>query len=351
LKILVLYEELAGYFVNCLNTLAQNHACSIVVYCKKKNPDAPFEFNTIHSNVQIRDRGSLTGAQLIAEIKKIEPDVAFIGGWMHPPYLQVIKKIKFANCILFMDNKWKGSLRQILGSLYFRLKLKPYINSAFVPGCKQSLFAQKLGFKKQNIALGAYVCDFKLFNAAFEKNKAQKEAIFPKRFLYVGRYVKEKGLETLWQAFVETKNETKNEWELWCLGTGPIARLEHPAIKHFGFVQADAMDDIIQKTGVFVLPSTFEPWGVAVHEYAAAGFPLLCSNEVGAAENFLVEEKNGFIFEADSKEGLKMYFQKFMQMSQQDLNAMSHYSAKIAATQRPDIWATNFIKLSKNVSN
>ena len=32
----------------------------------------------------------------------------------------------------------------------------------------------------------------------------------------------------------------------------------------------------------FVLPSTFEPWGVAVHEFAAAGYPLILSDAVGA---------------------------------------------------------------------
>ena len=65
-----------------------------------------------------------------------------------------------------------------------------------------------------------------------------KKINFPKRFLFVGRYIKRKGLLDLWESFVQLQEESPNDWELWCVGKGPLYkdRIIHPKIKHFGFV-------------------------------------------------------------------------------------------------------------------
>lgn len=46
------------------------------------------------------------------------------------------------------------------------------------------------------------------------------------------------------------------------------------------------MTNLMKQCGVFILPSRIEPWGVVVHEFSAAGFPLLLSDQVGSAESF-----------------------------------------------------------------
>jgi len=348
LKIVVLYEELAWYFVNCLNVLANDHNSSITVFCKKTNPNAPFQFKFVHPNITINDRSTFSETALLNEVKKIGPDTIFLGGWIYKPYLEVIKKSGIKNCILGIDNQWNGSLKQMLGSIYFKLTLKPYIQSVYVPGSSQFTFAKKLGFTQDKISKGAYCCDVDLFHKAYEENKLAKQTSFPKRFLFVGRYAKEKGIELLWEAFTELQQEAPNDWELWCLGAGDILPAQHLKIKHFGFKQPNELDDIIKNTGVFVLPSLFEPWGVVVHEYAAAGFPLLCTDKVGAIDTFLQDKKNGFIIEAGDKNALKINLKKFIAMSQEELNLMSENSAKISSLITPQIWAGNFIKLYKN---
>ena len=214
-----------------------------------------------------------------------------------------------------------------------------------MPGKEQAMFARYLGFSEKHITDGAYCCDVKLYSAYNEKHKAGKGAIFPKRFLFVGRYAREKGIEDLWQAFIEWQNENSNEWELWCLGKGDIKPPVHQKIRHLGFVQAEALDDIIRNTGVFVLPSTFEPWGVVVHEYATAGYPLLCSNKTGAAGAFLQDGKNGFMFDAGNKEQLKEKMNKFSTLNQDELNAMADHSVKMAAKITPAVWAKRFMTM------
>jgi glycosyltransferase involved in cell wall biosynthesis len=101
----------------------------------------------------------------------------------------------------------------------------------------------------------------------------------------------------------------------------------------------------VQQTGVFVMPSLFEPWGVVMHEFAAMGFPLLVSNKVGASECFLEENKNGFSFQAGNINSLKEKLKMIMQLQPEQLNLMGECSYKLAEKITPGSWANTLIKM------
>ena len=56
----------------------------------------------------------------------------------------------------------------------------------------------------------------------FDNYNKLKKNNNPKRFLFVGRYIKRKGILDLWNSFVQLNNEVSNNWELWCVGTDAI---------------------------------------------------------------------------------------------------------------------------------
>ena len=346
MKILVLYEELAWYFINCVNEAAASHGAKILIICRKTNPVAPFEFPFIHPNIEIRVRDEHSEEELRSTVQTFGPQGILLGGWSNKFYLKLVKRLKVRTAIAF-DNHWHGSMRQRLGALYFRLCIKPHVRAAFIPGNPQRAFANRLGFGDAHIQEGAYCCDHALFSRYYETHRQEKERSYPKRFLYVGRYAEEKGVQQLWDAFREWQNEKPNEWELWCAGKGPLQARAHPKIRHFGFLQPGQLDELIRATGVFVLPSTFEPWGVVVHEFAAAGYPLLCSRETGAASQFLAETANGYQLRGGSKQQLKEKMNTFSSLSQKDLLAMSQESVRLAATLTPSVWAQRFMRLFK----
>jgi glycosyltransferase involved in cell wall biosynthesis len=345
MRLLILYEELAWYFVNCLNFLAQQRDIKIIVYSKQINAVAPFKFDYVHPNITIYYREDYTEKVLLKNCKSFYPQMVYLAGWAYKPYIHVIKSLPTSNTVIGFDNQYAGTLRQQLGILYFRLKLKPYIKTAFVPGLQQHAFAKKLGFKEEHIAQGAYCCDSELFADYHSENKTLKEHSFPKRFLFIGRYASEKGITLLWESFLELQVETPNEWELWCVGKGDIEPIIHPKIRHFGFLQPFELKQIISNTGVFVLPSTFEPWGVVIHECATAGFPLLSTNKVGAVSVFLIDGENGFIVKANDKPALKLQLKKFMSLSNKDLNLMAEKSVEISTKITPSKWVDSLMKL------
>ena len=343
MTVLFLYTELADYFLKCCDELSKTAEVHLIRW--PVNKEAPFQF--VHSSeIKIYDKNSYSQEQLKKLISGINPDMIVCSGWVDKDYLKLTKiysgKIP---TVLTCDTHWTGSLKQHLATILSRFFLLPVFSHIWVPGKAQVAYARKLGFKSKKIREGFYCCDLAKFNAVYAKYKLQKNQVFPKRFLYVGRYYDFKGISDLWSAFTQLQKETPNDWELWCLGTGSIAPIEHPKIRHFGFIQPKDLEPLLQQSGVFVLPSRFEPWGVVVQEYAAAGFPLLLSKAVGAQESFLEEGKNGFSFAPMNILELQNGLKKVTNLSAKELILMSEKSNDLAQKISPQKWVANVFNI------
>lgn len=337
MTVLFLYTELADYFLKCCDELSKDNEVHIVRW--PVNKEAPFKFS-FSEKIKIYDKNEYSGSRLSALIKEINPDILICSGWVDKDYLKATKNyFKKIPTVMTCDTHWTGSLKQYAALILSRFFLLNTFSHAWVPGKAQYSYAKKLGFKPDRIAEDFYCCDLVKFNTTYVNLNPARETEFPKRFLYVGRYYDFKGISDLWEAFIQLQEEQPNDWELWCLGNGTLPPAQHPKIKHFGFVQPADLEPIIGQTGVFVLPSRFEPWGVVVQEYSAAGFPLLLSNAVGAREAFLEEGKNGFSFAANNPSEIKKQLKKILNLSSKDLLLMSEKSHKLAQKISPQKWA------------
>lgn len=346
-KILFLYTELADYFLSCVAALVQEYEVEVHIVRWPVNKEAPFRFN-LPEGVKVYDKHEYTRQELLQMVQKIRPSLIFCSGWLDKDYVAVAKSFdKKIPVVLGLDNHWFGHAKQQVARLLAPFTLQRIFTHAFVAGVPQAVYANKLSFAPNRILQGYYSANVPAFHKQFQDNLQRKSAGFPKRFIYVGRYVPQKGLDILWEAFASLQTEQQNEWELWCLGTGPLqqAAISHPQIKHFGFVQPDKLCEFIDKTGVFVLPSLFEPWGVVVHEFAAAGFPLLCSDKVGAATAFLDHGQNGYTFQAGNVASLQAAMKLVMAKSEQELVQMGERSVALALENTPSIWADKLMKL------
>jgi glycosyltransferase involved in cell wall biosynthesis len=338
--LLVLYEELAGYFLSCVRTLASEYHCAVHVVHKEVNPEAPFVFDPI-PGVTFYPREKYSEATLLALAQQLSPNAILCGGWIQPAYRKISRQfVAHIPVILAFDNQWKGTWKQWGGSLISPFYIQTCFNRCFVPGAQQKTFALRLGFQESDIRTGLYSCDQGFFSQVYHESLPTKTACYPRRFIYAGRYIPAKGIHLLWDAFMDCLKEEPSSWELWCLGTGPEKPLLHPQIRHCGFVQPAQVPELMKQTGVFVLPSLFEPWGVALHEFVAAGFPIICSTEVGAAEYFLRSTENGFRFQAGQKEELKVCMKKIMRLSDSALLQMGQKSNELSSQITPLSWAS-----------
>jgi glycosyltransferase involved in cell wall biosynthesis len=68
---------------------------------------------------------------------------------------------------------------------------------------------------------------------------------------------------------------------------------------HFaGFQNQTEIPRYFALADIFVLPSIRESWGLVVNEALCFGLPVVISNQVGAADDLVRDNVNGFIFEA-----------------------------------------------------
>ncbi len=343
MTVLFLYSELADYFLKCCDELSATNEVHIIRW--PVNNEAPFHFN-FSEKIKVYDKKMFSENQLSQLASKINPDIIVCSGWVDRDYLSLTKRyFKKIPTVLTCDTQWRGSLKQYLAVFLSPFFLLNTFSHAWVPGEIQAKYLNKLGFKKGIIKKKFYCCDLTRFNAIYNKQKNQKHLAFPKRFLYVGRYYNFKGITDLWEAFIELKAENSNDWELWCLGVGDITPIKHPHIKHFGFVQPKDLEPILSQCGVFVLPSRFEPWGVVVQEYAAAGLPLLLSNSVGAKEVFLEESKNGYSFLSGNVSNIKQHLKKITELSDKELLLMSEKSNALAQQINLKDWANTLSEI------
>lgn len=339
-KIVFLYTELAGYIEACLEELA---ATGYQVYCfaYPVNPEAPFQFSS-NSKCFYFNRFDFSNDALKSKVLGLDPDLVVCSGWIDDGYLEVCKSVNYhVKKVIALDNKETGSLKSKLSLLRARFKFRSIFDYAWVPGLPQKAYAEKLGFDADDIFLGFYTADFERYSKI---EWSAKKATFPKRFIYVGRYVEFKGVRELWNAFL---NLNQGEWELYCAGQGQLfdKRTEGKGIHHLGFVQPSDLDKFVAEGGVFVLPSHKEPWGVVVHEFASAGFPMICSDQIGAASAFLNEGENGFIIPPKNRKLLAAAMQKMMNLSDQELYAFGAKSKELAG----QITITDWLGIIKKI--
>ena len=339
--VLFLYSELAEYFLACVTKLQDLYNPDIHIVRWELNKQAPFNFK-IPEEVNIYSKDDLDLDQLYTLVEDIDPDLIFCCGWMDKDYIEICKHFrkKGTPVIAGMDNHWKGTLKQYIAQLISPFTFQKYFSHFWVAGKPQKKYAEKLGFKDQKIIEGCYSADVDFFSSLYKQKQKNSERTYS-RFIYVGRYLQRKGLNELWNAFREFKNKRKTDWELWCLGTGPLEvnKASHPNIRHFGFVQPKELAYYIKKTDVFILPSHHEPWGVVVHEFAAAGFPLICSDNVGAATAFLEDKKNGFLFESGNQDDLENKMHQMADLTREQFYEMVEISLEKSKKITPETWS------------
>lgn len=347
MRVLILYTELAGYVLGNINRFLDEHRDSNVLLIHYPiNSEAPFQFKAPDASEFIEY--SVNSEESIQNrINLFNPEIILCSGWSNKFYLKVVKSFKSNQVkkVICFDNQWKGTLKQRILVLISRFYLLRIFQFAWVPGLPQKDYAIKLSFKPNSVFTGLYPADTELFTSIGSK-KLLKQKQCPKVLLSIARYIPQKDLTTLWKAFISANEKTGNQWRLKCIGLGELydERIQNPFIDHLGFKQPYEMESILLDSGVFVLSSIEEPWGVVVHEMALSAMPMVLSNKVGAGSMFL-EASNGLLFESGNVESLENALLKIMNLSNDELQSMSKSSFEIGHRLLSKDWYGTLLKI------
>ena len=186
-----------------------------------------------------------------------------------------------ASVILGMDSPWRGTAVQRLSRWRLR-SIVQHSDMVVTAGTRSAEYARHMGVRVDRIRSGYYGFDFDRFSPVADRRVSASNA-WPRQFLFVGRYVAQKDLPMLLQAYAEYRAGVADPWGLTCCGSGPEAHLlrDHAGVVDGGFTQPADQPDMFAKHGAFVLASNFEPGGVVLA--AAAAADCRCSARLRAA--------------------------------------------------------------------
>jgi len=276
--------------------------------------------------------------QAIADrVAGFQPDVVIVPGWLHPPFRQLTKEPRLQNAafVMAMDTSWRGTLRQHIARYALNGFLKQ-IDCVMVCGERAWQYARRLGFSEDRIFQGNYGFDMEAHSAAAD---ARDHNNWPRRFIFVGRYVAAKGLDTLLAGYQQYRNTVSDPWSLTCCGDGPLREQlsQSEGVENRGFVQPKDLPQIFAEHGAFVLTSEYEPWGVVLAEAAAAGLPIVCTPACGASVELVFPFYNGLIIPTKDPVALCQAL-LWMHENVEELPQMGQRGRAYAAAYSPAIW-------------
>lgn len=327
---------------------------SVLAFRTDQENAAPFAENVM-GGIQSRllssdERGN---AALVASlVAEQAPDAIVVSGWAHPSYVRLAfeSKLNAVKWVMAMDTPLKNSWRQRLA----RWKIGSYLkrmDRVVVAGERSWQLARMLGIPESQILRGVYGYDDKLCAGLLEKRRAQPGG-WPKRFLFVGRYVDAKGIDVLVEAYRRYRSMVQDPWPLSCCGDGPLKETlrREGGITDLGFVQPAGQPDVWASHGAFVFPSLYEPWGVALAEAMASGLPVICSEACGASVELVRPYFNGLTVGTGDSAGLARAM-LWLHQHVDHLPTMGERARSLATAFAADAWAERWGEMFRQLES
>lgn len=312
------------------------------------DPDTRYEFPA-SSNLELVYKKDIDVGSFVG---KLNPSVIIVSSWRDKEYKRIVRQYKKSIAVVIgIDNPYNGSFRQRLLSFLSPLLIRRYFNKAWVAGQSQYRYAKRLGFTDTAIAENMYCADTEKFYSVRNTANGLKQVKYPRTIVFVGRFVEYKQPHILAKLFHEVNEDLSNKWELILAGEGPlkerIASCNYPFVTIRDFISPQNLPDFYVQAGVFCLPSMCEHWGVAVHEAAAAGIPLLLSDSVEAGSLFLEQGMNGYAFKSADEGAMKRALKNIMQRTDEELRQMGETSYALSKKINHAAWSASLNSLMK----
>ncbi|MBN1472203.1 MAG: glycosyltransferase family 4 protein [Syntrophaceae bacterium] len=338
MKITILWASLASYTVAFFRELVLRNGCQLQLVYQPPRVNAPYNLfdlsfceealeDTIENRTSLGDR-----------VNQFGPDVVLMSSWPYRHFMRLSRKLKKkgAYVISTMDNQYRGTLKQRIGIAIAPFFLKLSIDTFLVAGDRQAEFAKKLGYF--DVMYGLYAAEVDRFITTISITQR------PHSFLFAGRLIDVKNIKGLLEGYAYYRKKCSAPWDLKIVGTGPLEKVyaRIPGVQMLGFVQPSDLPNMFEKGRCLILPSTFEPWGVVIHEAAAAALSIIATYPCGAVSWFVHDGVNGFVVPPHAEDIGKAML-RISQKTDDELMMMSRQSEILAGLWTPAKLAEYFV--------
>jgi glycosyltransferase involved in cell wall biosynthesis len=210
------------------------------------------------------------------------------------------------------DSKFDDYDRNLLKELVKWSLLLPY-NGFLAASSRAKSYLEFFG--RKNIEL--YYCAINLERVSLGSNAGSVQ-FADRHFTAIARFIPKKNLFLLLSAYEKYASGCEMPHRMVLCGYGPLecqirATIENSKLlkRHVeirGYVDPNALKNVLSTSLALMLPSTGEQFGIVVTEALACGVPVILSENCGAAD-LVKSGLNGFKHEPNNVEGLAFHMQ------------------------------------------
>lgn len=248
-------------------------------------------------------------------------DAVFVGvAYSNPDIILIalILRLLGKPVVMMTASKFDDHPRSALKE-WFKAQLLSCFSGAIVGGGRQHDYVRFLGFRARRVLPGYNtVCMERVRHQAAEAGASTGYSFDNRNFVYVGRFVAKKNIETMLQAYsIYAHAAGERARRLIMVGDGPLDTALHAqcaqlGIAHLvdftGFLTAAQVSAKLAQGLALVLVSGEEQWGLVINEALAVGLPVIASFEVGAREALVRNLLNGCLVQSGSIESIAQAF-------------------------------------------
>lgn len=254
-------------------------------------------------------------------------DAVWVHGWGSLAHCQIVHAAASLGLPVLLRGEslrstaCETSLRDRIRKLFYTRWLFKRSAAFLYIGSRNYEFYRSFGVAPHRLFPMPYAVDNSFFQTRCFEAKQNRESlrrslgILPGRpvILFAGKLVRRKAPEELLAAFKLACARLPSDSTPYLLyaGDGPsrpklerAASARSGAVRCVGFLNQTELPAFYDLCDVFVLPSTFEPWGLALNEAMNAGRAVVVSDRVGAGADLVASGENGFIYRSGDVAGL-----------------------------------------------
>jgi len=337
----VLTDCPSPYQVELFNEIEAQGECSLEVgYLRERDPDRHWQSPEIrHACVELN---GVRGADLVvfnyyrhANAERLIEERALSGGpwcfWGERPG--------------FRQPAWAGKLlrRWKLAKLHASAVPIWGIGQFAIDGYREEFGQDRAYFNLP------YFSDLERFDVAMREEKLART------FLFSGSLIERKGVDLVAAAFVRLAQEVPNV-RLKIVGDGELReslartlRTVSERVEFVGFKDWKELPVEYAKADVLCVPSRYDGWGLVVPEGLASGLPVIGTDRMGAALEFVENGRNGWLISAGDEEALFGAMRDAAEMPLDELLAMGCRARESVSAHTLRNGATRFCDYAQRV--
>ncbi len=333
-RVLILSEIISPYRIPVFNALARHDGVDLrVVFLAETDAglrqwpvykdEICFSYEVLPScRFRAGKHNLLLNWGLRSGLKKLAPEVVICGGYNYFASweAQWWARRHCVDFVLWSESNSHDDRRGFAWVESMKAHFLARCDRFVVPGKASLAYLQSLGSVPERITVAPNAVDNDWFvaRAASVRARAQEfreKLSLPTRFiLFVGRFVPEKGVFDLLNAYGRLGDDIRAQTGLVFAGNGVCRpeleerakRIRPGRICFPGFVDRADLAGLYGLAEALILPTHSDPWGLVVNEAMACGLPIVVSNVAGCSVDLVEDGWNGYVVPPGNPEKLNV---------------------------------------------